>query len=551
MLDCLSDEGSHGRLERLARPSDARVGRHGPRRRGAGPAAGARVAAGTRGSNRLLKPIGIAGAVRFRQRRRSLRRTSTAKSAAPSSNCSSSRAPSSKGRGRITRRAINCGRIVRLLPRSSSRSTSSKLPKNVRQMKRRCAVWNRETRMFEPTPWPAELAPLRARFTQESRAIFSFQIPSPTREDGADRGRGAQRLLLPPTPGGRRAVDRRPGHAGDAHRLANVFLLRRPSSSFSASRSSGSTSRRWVEDLFRLSSAATSSTPNGHSDFLVAVVARDDASRVLYESEPGAARTADSAPDVGIALLGPRLGPLWFATRDGKRTTGFDLHRDLERIPPPPPPPPGPAEEKRVVLERRTIGSAGEGHWRLIAKHRSGSLEAAVAKARTRNFLLSSGILLLLTTAIGLIVVSARRADRLARQQLEFVAAVSHELRTPVSVIGTAAGNLADGVVEEPGRVKKYGATIQAEARRLGETVERVLQLAGIAAGRASAARYNDTGCRPGSRCRRRKSPRNRPGRRHRRSRRSRRSSCACQPIRQVCSVSSVMQRHFGQRFRI
>jgi signal transduction histidine kinase len=71
---------------------------------------------------------------------------------------------------------------------------------------------------------------------------------------------------------------------------------------------------------------------------------------------------------------------------------------------------------------------------------------------------------------------------------MEFVAAVSHELRTPVSVIGTAASNLADGVVGDPQRVRKYGETIQTEARRLAETVERVLQLAGIAAGRAAAA---------------------------------------------------------------
>ena len=85
-------------------------------------------------------------------------------------------------------------------------------------------------------------------------------------------------------------------------------------------------------------------------------------------------------------------------------------------------------------------------------------------------------------------MVSARRAQELARQQMEFVAAVSHELRTPVSVIGAAAGNLADGVVGDPQRVRKYGETIQGEARRLGETVERVLQLAGIAAGRAAAA---------------------------------------------------------------
>jgi signal transduction histidine kinase len=100
---------------------------------------------------------------------------------------------------------------------------------------------------------------------------------------------------------------------------------------------------------------------------------------------------------------------------------------------------------------------------------------------------LSSGILVLLTLAVGFIVISSRRAQHLARQQMEFVAAVSHELRTPVSVIGTAAGNLADGVVADPARVRKYGETIQSEARRLGETVERVLQLAGIAAGRAAA----------------------------------------------------------------
>ena len=94
---------------------------------------------------------------------------------------------------------------------------------------------------------------------------------------------------------------------------------------------------------------------------------------------------------------------------------------------------------------------------------------------------------MLLGAAVALIVVSARRAQELARQQMEFVAAVSHELRTPVSVIGTAAGNLADGVVDDPARVRKYGATIQGEARRLAETVERVLQLAGLASGRALA----------------------------------------------------------------
>ena len=124
------------------------------------------------------------------------------------------------------------------------------------------------------------------------------------------------------------------------------------------------------------------------------------------------------------------------------------------------------------------------GHWTLRVKHRAGSLESAVAAARRRNLLLSGGVLALLGVAVALIAVSARRAQALARQQMEFVAAVSHELRTPVAVIHSAAGNLADGVVGDPARVKTYGSTIQGEARRLGETVERVLQLAGLGSGR-------------------------------------------------------------------
>jgi signal transduction histidine kinase len=123
--------------------------------------------------------------------------------------------------------------------------------------------------------------------------------------------------------------------------------------------------------------------------------------------------------------------------------------------------------------------------WRLVARHRAGSLEAAVGAARTRNLALSFGVLLLMFGSVAVLAVTADRAERLARQQIEFVAAVSHELRTPVSVIGAAAENLADGLVGDPARVKQYGARIQCESRRLADMVERVLLFAGIKAGRA------------------------------------------------------------------
>jgi signal transduction histidine kinase len=77
-------------------------------------------------------------------------------------------------------------------------------------------------------------------------------------------------------------------------------------------------------------------------------------------------------------------------------------------------------------------------------------VDAAVARARNRNLLVSSTVLLLLGVSFGLMVVATRRAQRLAAQQVEFVAGVTHELRTPLAVIRSAGENLADGVVAEP-----------------------------------------------------------------------------------------------------
>ncbi len=82
--------------------------------------------------------------------------------------------------------------------------------------------------------------------------------------------------------------------------------------------------------------------------------------------------------------------------------------------------------------------AAGSAHWRLLVKHPSGSLEAAVNSARRRNLIISSSILSVLGASVALLVLSTRRAQELARQQMEFVAAVSHELRTPLAVIRSA-----------------------------------------------------------------------------------------------------------------
>lgn len=364
--------------------------------------------------------------------------------------------------------------------------------------------WNQQALTFESTEWTDDLSTIRASLAAH---FMGFQIDrsrtggnggSPTdrvrREGTISLSLGDDNTLVSPVslfelPDGRRGPPK-------------ITIL-------------GFTLVRLDPAVVRDTLLASLAARHFHGDdeevdYRVAVVHKDDLKDVVWESEPGVATLISGSPDVSQNFMAPRPDQMFVFARGGAGA-----------VPPPPPAPEshvhvatettGPGAvvidksrtENFVVsmVEREIRGDRGsrvntrtgfspfDGRWVLMAKHRAGSLEAAVAAVRQRNLLVSSSVLLLLTMAIGLIVVSARRAQELARQQMEFVVAVSHELRTPVSVIGAAAGNLADGVVGDPARVRKYGETIQGEARRLAETVERVLQLAGIAAGRAAAAR--------------------------------------------------------------
>jgi signal transduction histidine kinase len=131
----------------------------------------------------------------------------------------------------------------------------------------------------------------------------------------------------------------------------------------------------------------------------------------------------------------------------------------------------------RVVEGMQEGGPAGR--WRLVLRHRLGSVDRAVQRALARNLAVGFSILAVLGGSVVLIVASARRARALAERQIEFVAAVSHELRTPLAVIRSAGENLADGVVTEPPQVKRYGGLVRDEGVRLTEMVEQVLSFAG------------------------------------------------------------------------
>ncbi len=154
------------------------------------------------------------------------------------------------------------------------------------------------------------------------------------------------------------------------------------------------------------------------------------------------------------------------------------------------PPPPGRAREPGGPPPQPNLPPPGlharteEGHWVLAVRHPGGSLELVVSKTRRRNMAISLAILVMLGITAALMVVSTRSARRLARQQMDFVAAVSHELRTPLTAIRSAGQNLAEGIIDDPEKIRSYGQLIEREGRRLTDMIGRVLTFAGIRSGR-------------------------------------------------------------------
>ena len=134
----------------------------------------------------------------------------------------------------------------------------------------------------------------------------------------------------------------------------------------------------------------------------------------------------------------------------------------------------------RIVI----AGAGADLNLEFAAAHVAGSLAGAVADQRARNLGMGLGVLLLLAGATALVVVSARRAGRLAAMQMEFIAGVTHELRTPLSVICSVGENLADGVVLSAEGARRYGQLIYRQGRRLSEMVEDTLQFASLESGK-------------------------------------------------------------------
>jgi signal transduction histidine kinase len=330
--------------------------------------------------------------------------------------------------------------------------------------------WNADGRTFEPVSWPPGIEKWRPQFEQERReydAARQDRRPPPAIRDEA--------LLVFPI----RNFDgpRGQGNPGDGgNRQGNADQRQnqptRPPFGFTV-----------VElNLDYITKELLPELTERHFEqstgdaYRVAVTTADAPARVIFRSQQEAP-TDPARADAVESLYG--RDPLGFfrGIRGGDDSRLNITVNVIE------------GQDGAQNTGRPEVQVQDSGRWRLLVQHQSGSLEAAVGQVRRRNLAISFGVLLLLSFSVGMLTLTSRRAERLARQQMEFVAGISHELRTPVAVIKSAAENLSQGVVGSVDRVKRYGNMIEGEARRLAEMVERVLQYAAIESGLGMSSR--------------------------------------------------------------
>jgi signal transduction histidine kinase len=315
--------------------------------------------------------------------------------------------------------------------------------------------------------WPSELENLRDRIRSdyENRAGLVPVIKGV----GDPIAESVPALVIPPSS---LVLVQQSQHQVDLSRLTEH--LSRLTERIAASRSQEyvilTLNRDYLSKEFLPSLVRQHLSSGGQLDYRLAILGRGD-STVIYESESDSARAATINPDASSNLFGLRLDDITDIVSRDSHESGTSARRVSINL-------------FRSKAEGALAARADEGRWQLVVKHRAGSLDAMVAGVRRRNLAASFGILVLLALSVVLLVASTSRAQRLARQQMEFVAGVSHELRTPLAVIRSAGQNLADRIARDPEQVARYGALIESEGRRLTDMVEQVLDLSGIQSGR-------------------------------------------------------------------
>jgi signal transduction histidine kinase len=210
----------------------------------------------------------------------------------------------------------------------------------------------------------------------------------------------------------------------------------------------------------------------------VAIVNGADPPQFIYSSDPHPSSALANSPDATLHLFNPRRARGTEPREGYPREPGASGRRERRRELQPGEPGRGPSERGRFFSGAPILADSSAAEWRLVVRHPGASMAEAASLYWRRDLLLGFGVLLVLAASMILVLIWIQRIRRLAKMQMDFVAGVSHELRTPVSVISSAAENLADGVVASSDQVKQYGALIRNEAQRLAGMIGQVLTFA-------------------------------------------------------------------------
>jgi two-component system sensor histidine kinase SenX3 len=368
------------------------------------------------------------------------------------------------------------------------------------------AEYRPHTQTFTRVPWPDALAPLQAGFGPISGA------PDPRLRDPVNAS-------IPAVVVGLQSLPKLFHSDGSVNTFVSVTVSPDVLIAY--------LDRSYLQSVFLPALAARYFPKSSVDPYRLAVIdVRSPGAPVMTSDWPAGTAVDPKQADASVPLftLRPDLTPQVFQRTvvneapnaiqsngtEGNRSASFALRATGTVAPiPPGAAPPGPRAGQttyRLVVDAQGGASSPasalgflsrptRAGWQLVLQHSSGSLDVAVNRARRRNVWLNFGLLSVLAAGVVLIVTNAQRSERLATQQMDFVATVSHELRTPLAVIRSAAQNLSAGVVDDPARAKQYGELIEGEGRRLTEMVEQVLDYAGIGgASRPTTARLVDVG---------------------------------------------------------
>jgi two-component system, OmpR family, sensor histidine kinase SenX3 len=384
-----------------------------------------------------------------------------------------------------------------------------------------------ESRTFEPVEWPAEISSVRTRIEQTE-----------TRADDAKLSTQARSFLLLREP----IVASIPALVISLPVVQTVTPADTRSQiqfKFTSRFLIVHLDRAYMESALLPALAARHFPERDAADYRFAVVPTQTPASAVYSHGVAEGATLDPASaDAVVPFFTLRLDLSNQMTARATLLHGANMGFDVMTAPPPPPPAPVPGWVGRATIrssettqrpglvtpaplppqrsggdgrsgtmsifveqrgarvsDYRVTQGLGSPAWQFVVQHTAGSLDAAVARARRRNLWLSFGILSVLASGVGLLVLNARRSERLAAQQMDFVATVSHELRTPLAVIRSAAQNLSAGVVHDAAQARRYGDLIEQEGRRLTDMIEQVLAYAGVSDARGLvSARATDLG---------------------------------------------------------